>query len=104
MSPLRQRRVIVVPPADLGDVGGQFPRQCLALGAVRPARWPGVDGDAPTLWPVGAAGHVPARDATLPSKSMVAGVDIRQPVCVVFSVSQERERQAGAGDDELPAK
>jgi hypothetical protein len=47
---------------------------------------------------------VPAREVTRPSKSVVAGVDIRWPVCVVFWVLQERERQAGAGDDELPAK
>ena len=57
-----------------------------------------------------AAGRDPRRRGALTcrvtrsSKSVVAGVDIRCWVCVVFSVLHERERQAGAGDDELPAK
>jgi hypothetical protein len=39
---------------------------------------------------------------TRTSKSVVAGVDIRQWVCVVSSLLRERERHIGTGDDELP--
>jgi hypothetical protein len=34
---------------------------------------------------------------------MIAGVDIRRPACVVFSLLQRRERPVDAGEDELPA-